>query len=182
MVLRGLLQMNRILTQESLLKAIKNRFLQSIARNFPGSTTIRIWLHKLRGVKIGKDVFIGTDVLLDTAHPEKIVIGDRVIIGIRSTLIAHFDNLGEKHLASRKPSLVIGDEVFIGPGVIIMPNIKIGKGAVVAAGSVVTKSVPPHTMVQGNPAAAVATCGKSLTRDTNMWDFYRQLKTVKRKR
>lgn len=172
--------MKKLLIDETLLGGIKNRILQSLAKNAPGSTTLRVWLHRMRGVKIGQGVFIGTEALIDTSHPHKIVIGEKVSIGIRCILIAHFDNKGDALLRSRKPSLVIEDEVFIGPGAIILPNVRIGKGAVVMAGSVVTKSVPPYTMVQGNPAVPVATCGISLTRETPMWEFYKKLRPIKK--
>jgi acetyltransferase-like isoleucine patch superfamily enzyme len=56
----------------------------------------------------------------------------------------------------------IGDDVFVGPGVIIMPSVRIGNGAVVAAGSVVIRSVPDLTMVRGNPAEPIARCSVPL--------------------
>jgi maltose O-acetyltransferase len=51
---------------------------------------------------------------------------------------------------------VIEEDVTLGPGVIVLPDVTIGRGAIVTAGSVVTKSVPPKTMVQGNPAQPIA--------------------------
>ena len=68
------------------------RLLQVLALYAPGSTSFRVWLHRRRGVTIGRDVFIGTDVILETDRPELIYIGDRVTIGIRDTIIAHFRN------------------------------------------------------------------------------------------
>lgn len=159
----------------------KNRLLQSIARGAPGHSSLRVWLHRYRGVHIGKGTFIGTDVIIDSSTPYKIHIGNNVIIGMRTTLIGHFGNMGREHVTSRKATLVIEDDVFIGPGVILLPNIHIHKGAVIDAGSVVSKSVPPNTMVQGNPAVPVATCGIPLTNSTPMWEFYRNLKPIKKK-
>jgi acetyltransferase-like isoleucine patch superfamily enzyme len=123
-------------------------------------------------VRIGQGCFIGTDALLETSKPELIWIGNGVAIGIRATLIAHFRE------SSRGPteySICIEDDVFIGPGTIVLPNITIGHGAVVTAGSVVTKSVPPLTMVQGNPAEPVARCGVPLGLKTPLREFYRRL-------
>jgi len=56
--------------------------------------------------------------------------------------------------------------------------VKIGTGSVVMAGSVVTHSVPSHTMVQGNPAYPVARCEIPLGAKTPIWEFYRKLKKL----
>ncbi len=78
-------------------------------------------------------------------------IGNHVTISVRSVVIAHFAGSARWARLSDGASVRIEDNVYIGPGVIILPNVTIGQGAVVAAGSVVTQSVPPLTMVQGNP-------------------------------
>jgi len=72
----------------------------------------------------------------------------------------------------------IGKDVFIGPAVIILPDVTVGYGAVITAGSVVSRSVPPMTVVQGNPAVPVARCGIPLTQETTMKEFSRQLKPL----
>jgi acetyltransferase-like isoleucine patch superfamily enzyme len=166
--------------KENFILGFKNRFLQYVARFMPGATSMRVWLHRLRGVQIGCNTFIGTDVLIETAHPDRVAIGSNVIVGIRTILIAHFEAQLNHHGQQRRmePSIFIEDEVFIGPGVIILPNVRIGRGAVVAAGSVVTHSVPARTMVQGNPAKPVARCDTPLNRDTSIWQFYRNLKKI----
>jgi heptaprenylglycerol acetyltransferase len=154
----------------AVLRGLKNRFLQAIALYAPGATTTRVWLHRMRGVRIGKDTFIGTAAILETERPELISIGARTSIGIRAVVIAHFwDQLGVE----------IGDDVFIGPGVIIMPRVTVGDGAVVAAGSVVTKSVPALTMVRGNPATPIARCGVPLGVNTPIDEFARRLKPIR---
>ena len=56
----------------------------------PGATSLRVWLHRRRGVQIGAETFISTDVLLETSRPELISIGRGVVIGIRAVIIAHF--------------------------------------------------------------------------------------------
>ena len=58
---------------------------------------------------------------------------------------------------------------------IVLPNVSIGDGSVVTAGSVVPQSVPPMTLVQGNPAIPVARCGVPLTRETTLKEFTRKL-------
>jgi acetyltransferase-like isoleucine patch superfamily enzyme len=126
-------------------------------------------LHQWRGVKIGQNVWIGYQVLLETSRPHLITIGDNVIISIRAMMIAHF----------RGPQGIrIEDDVFIGPGAIILPNVTIGRGAVVTAGSVVSSSVAPMTVVQGNPARPIALCGVTLGEETNMGQFLHSLRPV----
>lgn len=152
----------------SLLRGFVNRLLQLLAQMLPGAGTIRVMLHRARGVRIGKDVFIGLNAILETAYPQLITIEDRVVIGIRVTVVAHMQEL--------KQGVRIEQDAYIGPGVIILPNVTIGRGAVVTAGSVVTRSVLPMSVVQGNPAVPVATCGVPLTQWTSMKEFRRKLK------
>jgi acetyltransferase-like isoleucine patch superfamily enzyme len=159
---------------EPLLSAFKNRMLQGFARYAPGAKTLRVRLHRWRGVSIGDGTFIGTDALIETSYPHLVSIGSEVAIGIRSVIIAHFRG----PLPTGRPSVRIEDKAFIGPGVIILPNVTIGYGAVVTAGSVVAKSVPPMTMVQGNPARAIGKCGVPLGMTTPLKEFYRHLRPV----
>lgn len=56
--------------------------------------------------------------------------------------------------------IVIGDDVWIGGGAIICPGVTIGEGVTVGAGSVVTKNVPPYTIVGGNPAKILKVLSK----------------------
>lgn len=139
---------------------VKARTLQIFTRFAPGAWTLRIWLHRWRGVKIGKRVFLGTDVLLETGFPHLVSIGDNVAISMRTVIVAHDRDVpGDKKLYDRNSvSVRIEDDVFIGPCCVILPGLTIGRGSVVNAGSVVTRSVPPLTMVRGNPAVPVAKC------------------------
>jgi acetyltransferase-like isoleucine patch superfamily enzyme len=140
-----------------------------LARVIPGGAA-RVVLHRARGVHIGEDVFISQDVILETAFPSLITLGDRACIGTRVIIIAHMRELSQ--------GVNIESDVFVGPGAIILPDVTIGHGAVVTAGSVVTRSVPAMTVVQGNPAVPVARCGVPLTPDTTMKEFSRRLKPL----
>jgi acetyltransferase-like isoleucine patch superfamily enzyme len=154
---------------ESLLRGVANRVLQHLARIGPGARTLRVFLHRARGVQIGKGVWIGYDVILETSRPHLITIEDDTSIGMRATVIAHFrESQGVK----------IERDAFVGPGVIILPDVVIGRGAVVTAGSVVTRSVPPMTVVQGNPAVPVAKCGVPLGTGVTVKEFSRRLKPL----
>jgi heptaprenylglycerol acetyltransferase len=160
----------RYAMQESVTSGIKNRVLQSLAMSLPGGGRLRVFLHRLRGVKIGDDVWIGSEALIETACPERVKIGNRVIIGIRATILAHFQEL---------MGVQIEDDVYVGACAVILPGVTVGKGSVVSAGSVVTTSVPPMTVVQGNPAVRVAKCGIPLGLHTPRLEFMRKLKKLK---
>jgi len=163
----------------ALLHDLKVRLLQAVARSAPGAQSVRVVLHRWRGVEIGSGVFISTDVLIETARPELVSIGDNVVLGIRSTIIAHFNDLTPGILARRRHSVSIENDAWIGPGAIILPGVTVGRGAVVAAGSVVSGSVPEMVMVQGNPARPVARCGTTLGSTSSASEFYRRLKPLR---
>ena len=159
--------------KENVLQGFRNRILQQLARMAPGAQSLRVALHRLRGVRIGKNVWIGYDVILDTSRPYLITIEDGASLSMRVTVIAHFrETQGVK----------IEQDAFVGPGAIILPNVTIGRGAVVTAGSVVTQSVPPMTVVQGNPAVPVATVGIPLSsEEVSLKEFTRRLKPLPKK-
>ena len=155
--------------KENPFRGLKNRVCQHLARILPGARSLRVSLHRARGVHIGKGVWIGYDVILDTSRPHLITIGDRASLSMRVTIVAHF---------RETQGVRIEEDVFIGPGAIVLPNVVIGRGAVVTAGSVVTKSVPPMTLVQGNPAVPIAECGILLDDSTTVKEFSRRLKPL----
>lgn len=148
------------------------RLLQEAAKIVPGASTLRVRLHRWRGVKIGQSVWIGYGAIIETAFPELVHLGNNVSIGVRATIIAHFrDSRG----------VWIDDDVFVGPCVCILPGTRLGKGCVVTAGSVVTSNVPPMTVVQGNPARPIAKCGIPLLVDTSMNAFMRSLVPIRQR-
>jgi acetyltransferase-like isoleucine patch superfamily enzyme len=165
---------------ENPIEGLKIRLLQVLALHAPGATSLRPKLHRLRGVTIGEGVSIGQDALLETAKPRRIVIKDRASIGIRVTIIAHMHSYveGDATQDDDRPSVVIDEEAYVGPGSLILPNVTIGRGSVVMAGSVVTRSVAPMTVVRGNPAEPIARCGIPMLLDTPMKEFYRHLRPL----
>ena len=156
--------------KESFFAGIYRRVFQLFAQFGPGATTLRVTLHRWRGVKIGKDVWIGYNSIIETSCPELVELQNGVVVGIRNTIIAHF---------RESQGVVIEEGAFLGPAVTVMPGVKIGRGAVVAAGSTVTNSIAPMTFVQGNPAKPVALVGKVLDRDTTIKKFLMNLKPIK---
>jgi acyl-CoA synthetase (AMP-forming)/AMP-acid ligase II/acetyltransferase-like isoleucine patch superfamily enzyme/acyl carrier protein len=168
----------RHMVSDSPLRGLRNRVLQALALYAPGYKTTRVWLHRWRGIAIGRNVSIGLSALLETAYPELVSIGDNVTIGMRAIVIAHLRDRTRGSRADREPTVRIEDDAYIGPGVIILPNVTIGRGAVVSAGSVVSKSVPPWTLVRGNPAEPIASCGVSLAGGVAYEQFVRSLRPL----
>jgi len=155
---------------ENLLGGITNRILQLLARIVPGALTWRPRLHRWRGVRIGKNVWIGYDAIIETSYPHLVTIKDGATIGIRTLIIAHFRGLDK--------GVVIEENAFLGPGTIILPNVVVGHGAVVAAGSVVNTSVPPMTLVQGNPAKPTARVGIPPSMEVSFQEFAASLRPL----
>jgi acetyltransferase-like isoleucine patch superfamily enzyme len=153
--------------ETSRIAGARNRVLAHIASFGPGAKSLRVLLHRWRGVKIGSGVWIGHEVMLETAYPSLIQLGNNVTISIRATIIAHF---------REQSGVWIEDDAFIGPCACILPGVRVGKGAVVAAGSVVSGNVAPGMVVQGNPAKPVARCAVPLLESTSFKEFQQGLR------
>lgn len=155
---------------ETFFRGAANRVLQLLARLGPGARTFRVRCHKWRGVKIGQNVWIGYDAIIETSYPHLVTIEDDAAIHARVMIVAHFR---ERH------GVRICRGVTLGPGVIVMPNVTIGEFSVVTAGSVVTKSIPERTLVQGNPAVPVAKIGLPMKKGVSVKDWAKHLKPIR---
>ncbi len=129
---------------------ILGTLLNRLAFFSPGGASLRPRLQRWRGVAIGSNVWLGLYVYLDDLHPSALSIGDNSSIGIRTTILTHFYWGPRRKTATGK--VAIGKNVFIGPHCVILPNVTIGEGAVIKAGSVITRNVPAHSF-WGSPAA-----------------------------
>ena len=108
-----------------------------------------------KGFKIGKNVVIMDGFFLDPTHCFLISIGDNCVLAPNVRLIAH-DASMKQHLGyTRVGKVRIEANCFIGDSIIILPGVTIGKGAIVGAGSVVTKDIPPESVATGNPCRVV---------------------------
>lgn len=113
-------------------------------------------------IHIGDNCSIGAQSHITAIN--KIFIGNNVLTGPRVLITdnAHGESTFEalQKAPSRRPlyssgEVIIEDNVWIGEGAMIMPNVRIGKGAIIACNSVVTKNVPPYTIVAGSPATII---------------------------
>ena len=139
--------------------AWRNWFLGLLVRVAPRG--IDLMIHRLRGVKIGRDCFVDPTAILETAYPERIRLGDDVRIAAKAVLMTHIkapDLLRESGAVPPVDAgITLEDHSFIGVNACIMPGVTVGEGAVVVSGAVVLKDVPPYTMVAGNPAQVIKT-------------------------
>lgn len=125
---------------------------------------LRLWVLARRGMKLGKNVTVMRGVFLDPSHCWHITIGDDVTLARNVMVFAH-DASTKRHLGLTKVGeVVIGDRVFVGANTIILPDVRIGPDCVIGAGSVVTKDVPPRTVVAGSPARPLCTLDEWLVR------------------
>ena len=158
-------------------------FYYLIARNLPSSyfplgrsfNSIRVFLLKriieigdntsvqsgfqfgLRDVvKIGNNCQINEDVYIQSA-----IIGNYVLVAQRVALLAvthHFDDVNTPIIMQGSTPVnppIVEDDVWLGRNVVVMPGIRIGKGAIVGAGAVVTRDVPAYAIVGGVPAKLI---------------------------
>lgn len=118
-------------------------------------SAIHMWANFFQpnNIRIGKDTIIGDHAFLDGRA--SLTIGDHVDIASSVMIYNSEHNLESEEFKAREESVEIGDYVFVGPRSIILPGVKIGKGAVVAAGAVVTKDVGDYEIVGGVPAKRI---------------------------
>jgi acetyltransferase-like isoleucine patch superfamily enzyme len=104
-------------------------------------------------ITIGKDTIIGEGAVLDGRA--SLTIGDHVDFASEVMVYNCQHDIHREDFGAQGGPVIIEDYVFLGPRVIILPGVTIGKGAVVAAGGVVTKNVEPFTIVGGVPAKVI---------------------------
>lgn len=160
--------------KKALLRRMSNRIFHSMARFLPGATSLRPFLHRLRGVKIHGKVFIGDDVYLENENPECVEIHDGGAILLRSTIICHFGGSG-KIIIEKNAVILSGCTVICSPG----HSLTIGEGSVISAGSVVQNNIPPHTLCAPPRIKAVATVTVPFTLQTSYQDFVRGLRPLR---
>lgn len=106
-----------------------------------------------RNIEIGEDTIIGEFAVLDGR--DKLKIGSHVAIASEVMIYNSEHDINDLNFKAITAKVIIEDYVFIGPRAIILPGVKIGRGAVIGADAVVTKDVPPYAIVGGVPAKII---------------------------
>ncbi|MBS3112488.1 acyltransferase [Candidatus Woesearchaeota archaeon] len=132
---------------QNILKVLRNKLLHLIARNTI-SNRLRIFLFRLSGAKIAKSSFIGIETFLDDQFPQYIKIGKGCVLSFRVNLVVHDMSGYLKPITFKRNS-------YAGCASTILPGVIVGENSFIAAGSVVTKDVPPNTIVAGVPARVI---------------------------
>ncbi|MCH6267843.1 acyltransferase [Neobacillus citreus] len=134
-------------------KVAKNFIIIQLARYTP-FMSVKNWLYRtFLGMKVGEKTSFALMVMPDIMFPEKISVGRNTVIGFNTTILAHEYLIKEYRLGD----VIIGDEVMVGANSLIMPGVTIGDGAIVSAGTMVHKDVPPGYFVGGNPMQVIYT-------------------------
>jgi len=118
-----------------------------------------------RNVTINSNVVIGDNTrIMDNSHiTGRSRIGSNVFISVGLTTVN--DNLfGKNGYSDDVKGVEIGDFASIGPGVILLPGVKIGVGAIIAAGSIVKEDIPDDVIAEGNPAKIITRVPKYMRR------------------
>lgn len=154
-----------------MIKALRDSFRRrrsirknvSYGANFVFGNNTVVWAP--RSMQIGSDVSLGSDVRIEADG----VIGDHVLIANSSAIVGRTDHehsvvgisirksrwVGD-HPDELSCPTVVGSDVWVGYGVVILSGVTIGDSSIIGAGSVVTKDVPPNSIAVGNPARVIS--------------------------
>jgi acetyltransferase-like isoleucine patch superfamily enzyme len=119
-------------------------------------------LYAPSGISIGRDSVIGEKVTMDGRG--KLDIGNHVDFASEVMIYTGEHDINDNNFTAKYSSVTIGDYVFVGPRAIILPGVRVGRGAVVGAGAVVTKDVADFAIVGGVPAKVI---GERKNKDLN---------------
>jgi len=142
---------------------VRNYFYRRAGLVLPGTSSIhwRAEFYAPDRIEVGEHCTIGDSAFLDGRSG--LSIGDCVNLGSHVTVYTRQHDVNSPDFAETGAPVSIGDHAWVASHAIVLPGVTIGEGAVVAAGAVVTKDVPPFAMVAGNPARFVRERSKELT-------------------
>lgn len=144
-------------------RKIRSAYLNAYLGKLGEGTSIQMGCKFLHGRKVylGDRNVINFGCLFDGRHYQ-IKTGSDVSIGPEASILTLGHDPQSSEFADKGGDVIIGDRAWIAYRAIILPGVTIGEGAVVGAGSVVTKNVEPYTIVAGNPARLIKERNRSL--------------------
>jgi maltose O-acetyltransferase len=141
---------------------LPRKLLRWLGAHHPDNRTRKIFF-RMTGVHIGEGTNVTPGLIVNDGYSGLCSIGKRVSIASNVTLVADSNpnnsRLGDQpyvkeHLVKQGP-VIIEDDVWLGTNAVVLPGVRIGRGAVVGAGAVVTRDVAPFTVVAGVPARLI---------------------------
>lgn len=124
------------------------------------SAFTNLYIRQLRrkGLKVGKNLFVVSNVSLDRNNCHLISIGDNCTLAHNVVILAH-DTSGcvASRTQHRIAPVKLGNNCFIGSNTVVLPGVTIGDNVIVGAGSVVTRNLPSNCVAAGNPARMLET-------------------------
>ena len=140
---------------------------EEIVREMIGSIGGRFVIHSPFRCDFGTNIHIGDNFIgnfnLAILDEAEVTIGNNVFIGPNCSLctIVHALDAGQRNAGiMRALPITVGDDVWIAANVVVLPGVTIGRGAVIGAGSVVTKDVPAGVLAAGNPCRVIREIGE----------------------
>lgn len=134
---------------------LRNAVWRSVGVKLGSRSTLHtgVRVYDPRNIKVGDGTIIGNGVFVDGR--DKVAIGNHVDIASEVMIYSSEHDINDEEFKAISAPIKIGDYVFIGPRAIILPGVSVGKGAVIAAGAVVTKDVGAGEIVGGVPAKVI---------------------------
>jgi acetyltransferase-like isoleucine patch superfamily enzyme len=141
---------------------LPRKLLRWLGAHHPDNRTRKLFF-RMTGVHIGEDTNITPGLVVNDGYSGLCRIGNRVSIATNVTLVVDSNpnnsRLGDEsyvkeHLVKQGP-VVIEDDAWLGTNAVVLPGVRVGRGAVVGAGAVVTRDVAPFTVVAGVPARPI---------------------------
>lgn len=111
--------------------------------------------HRMRGCDIGSNCHISKSAIIDRVYPKGIHIGNNTRVLIEAMILSHDFERAQMEGFPMRCDTYIGNNCVVGGRTMIMPGVHIGNHVYIAGGAIVTRSVPDHCIVAGNPARIV---------------------------
>jgi acetyltransferase-like isoleucine patch superfamily enzyme len=129
------------------LRVVWNFICIYLAKYAP-SLSLKVFLYRLTGAKIGRHVSIGLAVVFDIFYPQLITLEENSVIGYNSVILCHDFRVDGAFTGP----VHIGKNVLVGANTTILPGVQIGDGARIGAMSLVNRDIPPGVLAAGVPA------------------------------
>lgn len=118
-----------------------------------GLVAVTIKVDSGASLSIGDRVYMNAGASIEAYH--RLVIGNDVLFGPYASIIDDHRHQVEPGAVRYKGPTIVGDNVWLGRNVAVLPGVTIGDGAVIGVNSVVTRSIPPNTFAAGSPAQVI---------------------------